>query len=349
MKIAIMTGGGDCPGLNAIIQAIVTRAYELGYETLGILDGYKGLIDGKAIPLRLSDVKDIYDVGGTILGTSRRNPFQSEEAVAKVLENIRRFGIDALIVIGGDDTLGAALKLSKRGVPIIGIPKNIDNDLLGTDYSVGFWTAVETAAEAIKRLHTTAKSHRRVVVVEIMGRHAGWLALMAGLAGGAHVILIPEKPLDIEDVCEVIRKREKAGENYTVVAVAEGVKPPEMGDFVTISKERDEYGHVRLGGIAMILADEIKKRTGKETRAVILGHVQRGGSPNAFDKILGIRLGILAVDLIKDGKIGYAAVLKGRDVVAVKLDEVVNGVRKVPENLLELTSFFSHIEGGENE
>ena len=338
-----MTGGGDCPGLNAIIQAVVTRASELGYEVLGILDGYEGLMEGRVTSLGLSDVKELFDIGGTVLGTSRRNPFKSEEGVAKILETIRKHGIDALIVIGGDDTLSAALKLSGHGVKVVGVPKTVDNDLSATDYSIGFLTAVETAAEAIRRLHTTARSHRRVIVAEVMGRHAGWLTLMAGLAGGAHVILIPEKPLDIEEVCEIIRKREEAGEHYTIVAVAEGVKPSDMGDFVTLDEERDEYGHVRLGGIAKVLEKEIKKRAGKETRSVILGHVQRGGPPNAFDRILGIRLGILAVDLVKEGKFGYAAVLKGREVVPVKLEEVVKGEGQVPKHFLELTRFFSHV------
>lgn len=341
MKIAVMTGGGDCPGLNAIIQAIVTRTIEYGYEVLGVLDGYTGLMNGNVKPLSLEDMEDIFATGGTILGTSRTNPFKTREGPQKALDTAKKFGIDALIAIGGDDTLGAAFQLSEMGLPTVGIPKTIDNDLSATDYSVGFQTAVETAAEAISRLHTTAKSHKRVMVVEVMGRYAGWLTLMSGLAGGAHVILIPEKPFDINEVCDVIKRREAAGKGYTIVAVAEGVKPVNVEDLITVSKERDEFGHVRLGGIAEVLEKEIEQRTGKETRSVVLGHVQRGGPPNAFDKILGIRLGLFAVDLVKQGKFGYAAGLRGTEIVPVKLKDAVEQLKMVKEDLFELTKFFS--------
>jgi len=341
MRIAVMTGGGDCPGLNAIIQAIVTRATEYGYEVLGVLGGYLGLLNGDVRPLSLEDVEDIYSVGGTVIGTSRTNPFKTKDGPQKVMDTVKKFGIEVLIAIGGDDTLGAAYELSKQGLPTIGVPKTIDNDLSATDYSVGFLTAVDTAADAISRLHTTAKSHQRVMIVETMGRYAGWLTLMAGMAGGAHVILIPEQAFDIESVCEVINKRQAKGKTYSIVAVAEGAKPRKLEDFVTLSEERDEYGHVRLGGIAQVLEKEIAKRTGKETRSVVLGHVQRGGPPNSFDRILGLRLGLFAVDLIKQGKFGYAASLQGTKIVAVKIEDAVGKMRTVDEELFDLTKLFS--------
>ena len=341
MKIAVMTGGGDCPGLNAIIQAIVTRATEYGYEVLGVIGGYLGLLNGDIKPLSLEDVEDIYKVGGTILGTSRTNPFKTKDGPQRVLDTVKKFGIDALIVIGGDDTLGAAYELGKQGLPTIGVPKTIDNDLSATDYSVGFQTAVDTATDAISRLHTTAKSHQRVIIVEIMGRYAGWLTLMAGLAGGAHVILIPEQAFDIKSVCGVINKRQAKGKTYTIVAVAEGAKPKKLEDLVTLSEERDEYGHVRLGGIAQVLEKEIAKRTGKETRSVVLGHVQRGGPPNSFDRVLGLRLGLFAVDLVKQGRFGYAVSLQGTKIVSVKIEDAVEKLRTVNEELFGLAKFFS--------
>jgi len=343
MRIAVMTGGGDCPGLNAVIQAIVTRATEYGYEVLGVQVGYLGLLNGNVKPLSLEDVEGIYSIGGTVLGTSRTNPFKTKDGPQKVLDTIKKFGIDVLIAIGGDDTLRAAYELSKQGLPTIGVPKTIDNDLSATDYSVGFLTAVDTAADAISRLHTTAKSHQRVMIVEIMGRYAGWLTLMAGMAGGAHVILIPEQPFDIESVCEVINRRQAKGKTYTIVAVAEGAKPKKLEDFVTLSEERDEYGNVRLSGIAQVLEKEIAKRTGKETRSVVLGHVQRGGPPNSFDRILGLRLGLFAVDLIKQGKFGYAASLQGTKIVAVKIEDAIGKLRTVSEELFDLTKLFSMV------
>ena len=340
MRIGVLTGGGDCPGLNSVIQAIVLRAAHYGFEVWGIEDGYKGLIEGRARPLRKEDVKGIHFIGGTILGTSRKNPAKSEEDLAKVMENVKKLGLDALIAIGGDDTLGAALKLYQRGLPIVGVPKTIDNDLSATDYSIGFWTAVETIADALEKLHTTAKSHKRVIIAEIMGRYAGWLALMGGLAGGAHVILIPEKPLDIDEVCRVIKERDEKGEEYTLIAVAEGVKIPETGELAVAAAEKDEFGHVRLGGIAKFLEEEIKRRTGREVRSTILGYIQRGGSPSAFDRVLGVRLGTKAVDLVKERKFGYAVVLRGTEIVPVKLEDVVGRPRYVPEELFEYTDIF---------
>ncbi|MFH0748692.1 MAG: ATP-dependent 6-phosphofructokinase [Candidatus Bathyarchaeota archaeon] len=340
MKIAIMTGGGDCPGLNAIIQAIVTRAFEYGYETVGVLDGYSGLLNEKIIPLTLGNVEDIYATGGTILYSSRTNPFKTNEGPRKVLDTIQKFGLDALIIIGGDDTLGVANKLHGIGIPIVGIPKTVDNDLPLTDYCIGFQTSVETASEAISKLHSTAKSHKRVIIAEVMGRYVGWLTLMAGLAGGAHVILIPEKPFDIKEVIDVIRRRDEAGKGYTIIAVAEGAKPIHADDLIVLGQEKDEFGHCRLGGIGQILEKEIGQRTGKETRTTVLGHIQRGGPPNAFDKIYGIRLGLFAVDLVKQGKFGYAAIINGTKIDAVKLGDLMP-LKVVTENFFELTKFFS--------
>jgi len=335
-----LTGGGDCQGLNAVIQAAVLRAHQYGFEILGIRNGYEGLIKGEAEPLTPKDVRGIHQIGGTILGTSRKNPAKDEETLKRVLENIQKLQLDALIAVGGDDTLGAAQKLYERGVPVVGVPKTIDNDLSATDYSIGFWTAVDVIADALERLHTTARSHNRVIIAEIFGRYAGWLAMMGGLAGGAHIILIPEKPFTIDEVCEVIRKREESGQHYTVIAVAKGVKLPEIGEVVA-SKERDEYGHVRLGGVAKLLEEEIKRRTGKDVRSVVLGHLQRGGSPNSFDRVLGLRLGVKAVDLVKERKFGYAVVLRGADIVPVKLSEVVGQMKAVPSEFFEYTSIFS--------
>ena len=342
MRIGLLTGGGDCQGLNAAIQAIVTRAAQYGFEVFGIEDGYEGLITGRIRPLKREDVDGIYQVGGTILGTSRKNPVKSEEDIKSVLENVRKFGLDALIVIGGDDTLGAAAKLYERGIPIVGVPKTIDNDLHVTDYSIGFWTAVDVIAEALDRLHTTARSHKRIVIAEIMGRYAGWLALIGGLAGGAHIILIPEKPLDLDEICRIIKKREEEGKLYTLIAVAEGVKLPETGEVAVAAAEKDEYGHVRLGGIGKLLEQELKKRLGREVRSTILGYIQRGGSPTAFDRVLGTRLGLKAVDLVKEKKFGYAVILRGREIVSVKLSEVAVGEpRKVPKEFFDYLTIFA--------
>jgi len=305
MRIGVMTGGGDCQGLNAAIQAIVRKATEYGFEVYGVSRGYKGLIEGDLKQLSLGDVEGIFHVGGTILGTSRINPFKTKEGIERVKENFKKFGLDALIIIGGGDTLGVANKLYDMGIPIIGVPKTIDNDLLETDYCLGFQTAVEIAADAITRLHTTA-----------------------------------EEPFDIESICKVIEEREKKGKTYTIIAVAEGAKPENLGDFITVTREKDDFGHVRLGGIARVLEKEISKRTGKSTRSVILGHVQRGGPPNSYDRILGIRLGLSAVELAKEGMFGYATVLKGTEIVSVKLGKVVEKMRAVDKELIKLTKFY---------
>ncbi len=341
IRIGVLTGGGDCPGLNAVIYGVVVRACQYGFEVWGIEDGYKGLLSGKVRRLRKEDVKDIYWLGGTVLGTSRKNPAKSEDELRTAVENVKKLGLDVLITIGGDDTLGAARKLYERGVPVIGVPKTIDNDLPGTDYSIGFWTSVQTIADALDKLHTTARSHKRVMIVEIMGRYAGWLTLMGGLAGGAHIILIPEKPVDIEEVCRIVKERKERGEPYSLIAVAEGVTIPTTGGLVAVSAEKDEFGHVRLGGVSKILEEEISKKTGMEVRSVILGHLQRGGIPSAYDRVLGIRLGCKAVDLVKEGKFGYAVVVKGIEIESVKIDEIVSGLRRVPEELHEYTNIFT--------
>ena len=340
MRIGVLTGGGDCPGLNAVIEAIVKRANQYGYDVIGFLKGYDGVINNKYKPLRVEEINGIFSLGGTILGTSRVNPFKRENGPEKIMENVRKNGIDALTIIGGDDTLGAAYKLYEMGLPITGVPKTIDNDISETDYSLGFMTAVETIAQSIEKLHTTAKSHERVIIVEIMGRYAGWLTLMGGIAGGAHIILVPEKQFKIKEVCRIIREREEKGRKYTIIAVAEGAKPENLDEFVTVSKECDEFGHVRLGGIAKVLEREIAERTGKETRSVVLGHVQRGGNPNAFDRILGIKLGIHAVDLIKEGKFGHMVCLKGIKIVAVKMEKALEQ-KKLGEEEMQLIDFFN--------
>jgi len=344
LRIGVMTGGGDCQGLNAVIQAVVRRAAEYGYEVLGILGGYDGLLNGNVRPLTLDDVEGIFREGGTIVGTTRTNPLKAEDGPKRVLKTVKRLGIDAVVAIGGDDTLGAAVELVKVGVPMVGVPKTIDNDLWATDYCLGFQSAVEVAADIISRLHTTAKSHERVLVAEVMGRYAGWITLMAGLAGGAHVILLPEEDFDIDSVCGVVKRREAEGKRYAVIAVAEGAKPRNVEDLITVSKERDEYGHIRLGGIAQVLEKEIAQRTGRETRSMVLGHVQRGGPPGPFDIVLGIRLGLAAVDLIKQRKFGYMAALRGIEIVPVKMEEAATGKpRTVEGKLLDLTTFFSPI------
>ena len=340
MKIGILTGGGDCPGLNAVIEAVVKRANSYGYEVLGFLRGYAGLINNEWKHLSIKDVEGISLTGGTILGTSRVNPFKRENGPQRVMETIKSCGVNAMIIIGGDDTLGAAYKLYQTGLPVVGVPKTIDNDVSETDYSVGFMTAIETISECIEKLHTTAKSHERVIVVEVMGRYAGWLTLFGGLAGGAHIILVPEKPFKIEEVCKIILEREREGKKYTIVAVAEGAKPENVEDFITVSKERDEFGHVRLGGIAKLLEREIAERTGKETRSVVLGHVQRGGTPCAFDKILGMKLGFRAVDLVKEGKFGYMVCLKGTKIVDVKMESALKQ-KKLDEETMQLINFFN--------
>jgi 6-phosphofructokinase 1 len=340
MKVAILTGGGDAPGTNAVIRAVVRKGIEhYGYEIVGIRDGWRGLIDGEVVPLSSSSVSGILQRGGTILGTSRTNPFKREGDAQRILENVKKHNIDALVVIGGDDTLTVAQKLHEMGLRCVGVPKTIDNDLACTDYTFGFNTAVSIATEALDRLHTTAESHHRVMVVEVMGRHAGWIALEAGLAGGADCILIPEKPFDIEEVCRYIRRRQERGRNFSIIVVAEGAKPA-GGEEVVYSSEVDEFGHVRLGGVGYFLGKEIEKRTGLETRVVMLGHLQRGGSPTAFDRILATRFGIAAIDLVHERKFGHMVALKGNEIVSVPLKDAVGKLKTADLRLYEIASVF---------
>ncbi len=346
MKIGILTGGGDCPGLNAAIRAIVRKAISSGYETIGIRNGWKGLMSLDIFPLDLNNISGILPRGGTILGTSRTNPYKHPDGEKRILENLENEKIDVVIAIGGEDTLSVAYKLHKAGVNIVGIPKTIDNDVRGTDYSIGFDTAVNIAMEAIDRVHTTAESHNRVAVVEVMGRHTGWIALYAGLAGGADVILIPEKPFDIDHVCRVIEKRHARGKNFSIVVVAEGAKfkveehVDKDGTLIVQDLRVDEFGHVRLGGIGNLVADQIEKRTGMEARATILGHIQRGGSPTAFDRILATRFGVKAIELIEERKFGVMTALQGSEIVEVELSEVVGGLKTVNPELFEIAEVF---------
>ncbi len=338
-RVGILTGGGDCPGLNAAIRAIVRRAAQNGFESVGILEGWRGMIDGLSRDLPVRAVSGILHVGGTILRTSRTNPLKTPDGVAKVEENFRKMGLDALVAIGGEDTLGVAHQLHQRGLPVVGVPKTIDNDLSGTDFTFGFHTAVAIVTDAIDRLHSTAESHNRVMVVEVMGRHTGWIATYAGIAGGADVILIPERPIDLEQVCGQIVSRHERGKNFSIVVVAEGAQFQE-GDHVTQDKRLDAFGHVRLGGIGQAISEEIEKRTKFETRYTVLGHIQRGGSPIPYDRVLATRFGICAADLVKDGDFGKMAALRGSDIVAVALGDAVTQLKTVDPRLVEVAEVF---------
>jgi len=339
-KIGILTGGGDCPGLNPVIRAVVRKALSEGFEVVGIRDGWKGLIKQDTIPLDLNAVSGILPKGGTILGTSRTNPYKKPEDVQVVKDNFKKMGLSALIAVGGEDTLGVASKLIKDGLTnIVGVPKTIDNDLSATDYTFGFDTAINIAMECIDRLHTTAESHHRVLVAELMGRHAGWIALEAGIAGGADVVLIPELPIDMDEVCSILKKRHSRGKSFSIVVVAEGAQFKE-GTMVLQEQKLDSFGHVRLGGIGEILAQEIEKRTGFETRVSILGHIQRGGSPTAFDRILGTRLGVKAVELVRNKKFGRMVALQGIKIVDVPLEDAVKALKTVDMELYEVAKVF---------
>lgn len=340
-RIAVLTGGGDAPGLNAVIRAIVVTADKHGIEVFGVRRGWAGLLDdGEGDLLSLADVVDIHRTGGTIIGSSRTNPKRHPNGMEQVKENLKKFGCDALIAIGGDDTLGVAQEMHEAGLKVIGVPKTIDNDLSSTDYTFGFDTAVNIATEAIDRLHTTAKSHDRVLVVEIMGRYAGWLTMNAGLAGGAHIILLPEEEFDIEEVCNVITERRETGQNYTIVAAAEGAVPTDTGEFITSDDKVDEFGNVKLGGIAKRLAKVIENKTGQESRAVVLGHLQRGGAPSAFDRRLGTRLGVKAVQLVVKGKFGEMTALRGTEIKSVPIAEAVGQLKVVDKALIEEMRLF---------
>lgn len=338
-RIGILTGGGDCPGLNAVIRAVVRCAIKEGYEVIGIKNGWKGLVENDTVELDSQSVSGILPRGGTILGTSRTNPYKKETDKEQLKENFKKLGLEALIVVGGEDTLGVAHKLYKEGLNIVGAPKTIDNDLSCTDVTFGFDTAINIVTEAIDRLHTTAESHHRIMVVEVMGRHAGWIALESGIAGGADVILIPELPIDIEEVCELIKKRHKRGKSFSIVVVAEGAQF-KKGTLVTQEERLDAFGHVRLGGIGDILGKEIEKRTGYETRVTVLGHIQRGGTPTAFDRVLGTRIGVKAMELVLKKDYGKMASLWGNKIIAVPLEAAVAKIKTVDNELYEIAKIF---------
>ncbi len=338
-RLGILTGGGDCPGLNPVIRAVVRKAHLEGYEVLGIKSGWKGIIEGDVITLDRHSVSGILPKGGTILGTSRTNPYKKEGAVQKVKDNFKKFELDALIAVGGEDTLGVANRLVKEGLKIVGVPKTIDNDLGETDYTFGFDTAINIVMECIDRLHTTAESHNRIIVAEVMGRHAGWIAVYAGIAGGADIILIPEVPINIDDVCAIIKKRHEGGKNFSIVVVAEGAKFKEDQEVLQTEK-LDEFGHVRLGGIGQQLGGMIEKKTGYETRVTVLGYIQRGGSPSAFDRVLGTRFGIKAVELVKQGKFGYMVSLQGNKIVEVPIEKAVGTLKTVDNDFYNVAKTF---------
>jgi 6-phosphofructokinase 1 len=346
-QIGILTGGGDCPGLNAVIRAVVRRAVVgHNWSVLGIREGWRGLLEDHLTgPLDLSSVSGILHRGGTILKTSRTNPAATDSGLERVAKRLRQLQLHGLVAVGGDDTLGVAATLVARGLPVVGVPKTIDNDLSGTDYTFGYDTAVNTAMEAIDRVHTTAESHNRVMVVEVMGRHSGWIAVASGMAAGADYILIPEFPLPIRDICASIQKRHARGKDFSIVVVAEGARvdfeqaATEDG-LILQTTERDAFGHIRLGGIGKVLAEEIERITRFETRFVILGHIQRGGSPTAFDRVLGTRLGAYAVDMIARGEFGQMAALRGDRIISVPLAEATSRNKKVSREFYEIAATF---------
>src|SRR5437762_5318482 len=333
MRVGLLTGGGDCPGLNAVIRAVVRRGEgHYGDELVGFADGWRGVIKGATIPLDVERCRGILPRGGTILGTSRTNPYKVEGGVDQAMATLREQRVDALVVIGGEDTLGVAHKLSAEGVSVVGVPKTIDNDLSATEVTFGFHTAVQIASDAIDRLHTTAESHDRVLVCEVMGRHAGWIATYAGISGGAAEILIPEEPFDIDRVCDDLNTRHEKRRYACIVVVAEGAVPKE-GTMAVQSGEVDQFGHVRLGGIGNLLAEEIEKRTGFESRVTILGHVQRGGTPTAFDRVLATRFGIAAIDAAHDGAFGQMVALQGGRIVRCPIADAVGELKTVDRDL----------------
>ena len=329
MKVGMLTGGGDCPGLNAVIRAVGRRVMTQGGDVVGVLEGWKGLVEGLFMPLGPREISGLLPRGGTILRTTRTNPYKVEGGVEKVLQNFEREGFDALVAIGGEDTLGVASRLhAEHGLPVVGVPKTIDNDLSATDYTFGFDTAVSIATEAIDRLHTTAESHNRVMVVEVMGRHTGWIAVVSGIAGGADMILIPEQPVSIEDACKELRHRHERGKDFSIVVVSEGYELEGMSD----TEDVDQFGHIRLSerGVGAALAREIGSRTGYETRVTVLGHVQRGGSPTPRDRVLATRYGLKAAELAEEGKFGRMAALHGDAIVDVPLADATRELKTVP-------------------
>jgi phosphofructokinase-like protein len=331
MRVGVLTGGGDCPGLNAVIRAVGRRVMDRGHELVGVLEGWKGLVEGLFEPLGPREISGLLPRGGTIIGTTRTNPYKIDGGVDRVLEHFSSGGLEALVAIGGEDTLGVATRLhEEQEFPVVGVPKTIDNDLSATDYTFGFDTAVWIATEAIDRLHTTAESHNRVMVVEVMGRHTGWIAVMSGIAGGADVILIPELPISLDEACDDIRRRHERGKDFSIVVVSEGFEldgASDMGDV-------DQFGHVRLSerGVGATLANEIEQRTGFETRVTVLGHVQRGGSPTPRDRVLATRYGLKAADLVEERKWGRMAALRGDEIVDVALKEATSKLKTVPDD-----------------
>src|SRR4030043_445361 len=340
MKVGVLSGGGGAPGINAVIRAVVRKGIQnYGYEVVGIKDGWHGLIENDFVPLDLKSVSGILPRGGSILGTSRTNPFKREKDAETVVKNAKKAEIGAVVAIGGDDTLSVAYKMGELGLKCVGVPKTIDNDLAGTDYTFGFMTAVTIATEALDRLHTTAETHHRVMILGVMGRYTGWIALEAGLAGGADIILIPEKPFDIKQICRYIGDRQKRGRNFSIIVVAEGAKP-KGGAEIIYSENVDEFGHIRLGGIGYYIGKEIEKRMKIETRVVVLGHLQRGGSPTAFDRILSTRFGIGAIDLVSKKKFGHMVAIKGNDIVSVPLKDVIGKRKTVDLEIYKIAQVF---------
>ncbi|HSC50941.1 MAG TPA: ATP-dependent 6-phosphofructokinase [Gaiellaceae bacterium] len=340
MKVGILTGGGDCPGLNAVIRAVARRSFVRGHEVVGIREGWRGLVEEKLAPLGTGEINGLLPRGGTIIGTSRTNPYKVDGGVEQVLETFKAEGLDALVAIGGEDTLGVATRLhAEHDFPVVGVPKTIDNDLSATDYTFGFDTAVFICTEAIDRLHTTAESHNRVMVVEVMGRHTGWIAVMSGIAGGADMILIPEQPVSIEDACKEIDRRHARGKDFSIVVVSEGY---ELGGRDEQPAEVDQFGHIRLSerGVGARLAQQIEQRTGFETRVTVLGHVQRGGSPTPRDRILATRYGLKAADLVEEGRFGRMAALHGDAIVDVALEEATAELKTVPDDWFEVARAF---------
>lgn len=332
MRIGVLTGGGDAPGLNAVIRGVVVTALGHGHTVTGLLAGWAGLLPkGKARELTLKDVENLQAVGGTILGSSRTNPYKRPDGEQLVRAAWTHHKLDALIACGGDDTLGVAAKLHEAGFQVVGVPKTIDNDLDCTDVTFGFDTSINISTEALDRLHTTARSHGRVIVVEIMGRYAGWLTAYAGLAGGAHVVILPEDPFDTDEVCDTIRAHRKAGPGYSIVAISEGARPKSRAEFITQDDQVDEFGHVKLGGIAKRLSEVIEKRTGQETRHVVLGHLQRGGPPSAMDRVLGLRLGAHAAKMVHENHFGKMVSVRGTKLTEVALSRATGKQRLVPK------------------
>ena len=340
MRVGVLTGGGDCPGLNAVIRAVVRKGERhYGDQLIGFRDGWRGVIENTTMPLDVERCRGILPRGGTILGSSRTNPYKVADGVKRVQHTLAELSVDALVAIGGEDTLGVAYKLYGEGIPVVGVPKTIDNDLSGTEVTFGFHTAVQIATDAIDRLHTTAESHDRVMVCEVMGRHAGWIATYAGIAGGAAEVLVPEEEFDIDEVCNFLTRRHESGRYASIVVVAEGAKPKE-GTLALQSGEKDAFGHVRLGGIGNLLAEEIEKRTGFETRVTILGHIQRGGTPTAFDRVLATRFGVAAIDAVHDDAFGSMVALQAAHIVRVPLEVAVGELKTLDHSLLEVAEVF---------